>query len=260
VSTLELRREGAAVTVALNRPGVRNAFNAEMIEALTSTFDDLAQRQDVRVVVLAGNGRTFSAGADVHWMRASLDFTDEENLADARRMSDMFAAIDHLPQPLICRVHGAALGGGVGLVAVSDIVLAEEGAQFGFTEVKLGIIPAVISRFVVPKIGTSWARALYLTGERFGADVAQRIGLVHHVVPTDRLDDLVRQKVHEVQTSGQIAVREAKALIADVVTVERESVRDLTVRRIATLRASAEGQEGLRAFLDKRSPSWIEGT
>jgi methylglutaconyl-CoA hydratase len=189
-------------------------------------------------------------------MRESLDFSTEENLADARRMFDMFAAMNDLPQPLVGRVHGAALGGGMGLIAVCDVVVAEEGTVFGFTEARLGIIPAVISRFVVPKIGESWARALFLSAERFETDLAQRIGLVHWIAAPGELDELVQSKVNEMLMSGPEAVRQAKRLVASVVAMDRADVREYTAQRIAQLRAAPEGQEGLRAFLEKRSPAW----
>jgi len=182
--TIDLVRSGPVVTVSLNRPDVRNALNAQMIAELTDAFQSLTARDDMRVIVLQGNGASFSAGADVNWMRASLDFSPGVNLEDARRMSDMFHAIDLVSAPVVCKAHGAALGGGMGLLAVCDIVVAAEGTVFGFTEVKLGIIPAVISRFVLPKIGESWARALYLTAERFGPDLARHTGLAPWVTPT----------------------------------------------------------------------------
>lgn len=253
--TIEVERDGPTVTVLLNRPDVRNAFNAEMIGELTEAFGAIAD-SDVRVVVLRGQGASFSAGADVNWMRASLDFTEAENRDDALRMSDMFATIDSVPQAVIGRVHGAALGGGMGLMAVCDVVVADAKTVFGFTETKLGIIPAVISRFVLPKIGPSWARALFLTGERFGVDVAQRIGLVHWAAAEGELDDLVGQKVNDLLTAGPQAVREAKQLVAALGDLDDARTRNLTAERIAALRSAAEGQEGLRAFLEKRSASW----
>jgi methylglutaconyl-CoA hydratase len=254
--TIELEIDGQVATISLNRPSVRNAFNAEMIAELTETFLGLRTRDDIRVVVLRGNGPTFSAGADITWMRSSLDFTEEQNGADALHMSDMFAAIDEAPQVVIGSVHGAALGGGMGLLAVCDIAVAAEGTKFGFTEAKLGIIPAVISRFVLGRIGAHWARALYLTAERFGPDVARQIGLVHWIVATDELDDCIRAKVREVLTSGPEATRVAKRLIAEASAMPPRELRDYTARAIARVRTSPEGQEGLRAFLEKRRPSW----
>lgn len=255
--TIDVSHSGHVVTISLDRPDVRNAFNARMIADLTEAFTNLALRDDLRAAVLRGNGPSFSAGADVTWMRASLGFSETENLEDARRMSDMFHAVDSLPIPLIARVHGAALGGGMGLIAVCDIVIAAEDALFGFTEAKLGIIPAVISRFVLPKTGESWARALYLTGERFGPDVARQIGLVHWVTPADALDAVVEEKMALLLTSGPAAAREAKSLIVRARGLDTFAMRELTAERIAAVRTTAEGQEGLRAFLEKRKPGWL---
>jgi len=253
--TIGLDRAGQVATVTLNRPDVRNAFNARMIAELTEAFTELAS-SPVTAVVLRGAGASFSAGADVNWMRTGLDFTPEQNLEDALRMSDMFAAIDSLPKPVVARVHGAALGGGMGLMAVCDVVVAAEGTVFGFTEAKLGIIPAVISRFVLPKIGPSWARALYLTAERFGPELAQRIGLVHWVAPVEELDHVVDQKVGELVTSGPEAMGQVKSLVAAALQLDPAELRGYTAAQIAALRAAPEGQEGLRAFLEKRDPSW----
>jgi methylglutaconyl-CoA hydratase len=253
--TIELDLGGPVATVTLNRPDVRNAFNARMIAELTEVFTEL-ESSPVRAVVLRGAGASFSAGADVNWMRAGLDFTPEQNLDDALRMSDMFAAIDSLPKPVVARVHGTALGGGMGLMAVCDVVVATEGTVFGFTEAKLGIIPAVISRFVLPKIGPSWARALYLTAERFGVELAQRIGLVHWIAPVEELDRIVDQKARELLSSAPEAIREAKKLVTTALELDRIELRDYTAACIAALRSGPEGQEGLRAFLEKRDPSW----
>jgi methylglutaconyl-CoA hydratase len=254
--TIEIGVDGPVAVLTLNRPDVRNAFNAAMIDELTQECARLTAQDDVRVVVLRGSGASFCAGADVGWMRSSLDFTFEENLADAQRMSDMFEAICTLPKPVIARVHGAALGGGMGLMAACDIVVAASDTVFGFTETKLGIIPAVISRFVVPKIGESWARALFTTGERFGADLAHELGLAHWVCRPEELDSIVRQKTAELLSAGPAAVSAAKRLIGELAIVERARQRDLTAERIASLRTGAEGQEGLRAFLEKRRPTW----
>jgi methylglutaconyl-CoA hydratase len=255
-STIELDVAAGVATISLARPQVRNAFNAQMIEELTVAAGQVSERDDIRVVVLRGQGASFSAGADINWMRASLEYDAAENLADARRMSDMFAAIDAIPQAVIGRVHGAALGGGMGLIAVCDIVVSTDTAIFGFTETKVGIIPAVISRFVIPKIGSSWARALYLTGERFDAELAREIGLVHWIVEDAALDDAVGAKTRELSGSGPLAIREAKRLVHDLAGAQGLGVRDLTAERIAGLRAGPEGQEGLRAFLEKRQASW----
>ena len=256
--TIEVRREGPVTTVSLNRPEVHNAFNARMIAEITDAFTQLRLRSRTRAVILRGHGRSFSAGADVTWMRASLEFSRQENLEDARRMSAMYAAIDALPAPVIARVQGAALGGGMGLLAVCDIVIAARDCRFGFTETKLGIIPAVISPFVLPKLGESWARALFLTGERFGPELARQIGLVHWIAEPEELDALVAEKVEELLSSGPEAVRAAKELIWGVLSREAGARREYTAQRIAEIRTSPGGQEGLRAFLEKRKPAWRE--
>lgn len=253
---IDVTIEGSVATLVLNRPEVRNAFNAGMISALIETCVELRRREDIRVVLLRGAGPVFSGGADARWLRESLEFTETQNLQDAGRMSDMYEAIDSLPQVVIGLIHGAALAGGMGLVAVCDIVLAAEGTIFGFTEAKLGIIPAVISRFVLPKIGRSWARALYLTGERFDTAVARQIGLVHWIATPDTIDEIVNDKVREVLSSGPNAARAAKCLLADLDGMSDMAVRDTTVRRMAELRVTPEAQEGLRAFLDKRPAAW----
>jgi methylglutaconyl-CoA hydratase len=254
------RRDGAVEHLILNRPAVRNAFNEEVIAELTAwaaaTREAAAQR-DVRVVVLSGAGKTFCAGADVTWMSKTVEFTEEDNLRDAMAMSQMFGALDALPVPLVGRVQGAALGGGAGLAAVCDIVVAEESALFGFTEVKLGILPAVISPFALAKIGRSAARELFLTGSRFPAARAREIGLVHAVVPAAELDSAVERYVRELLTAGPEAIAAAKALIPQVWGRSALEAMPLTAAAIAGRRVSKEGQEGLRAFLDKRTPSWL---
>ncbi|MDQ3938805.1 MAG: enoyl-CoA hydratase-related protein [Chloroflexota bacterium] len=245
--------------VTLDRPEVHNAFSAPLIGDLRGLFRRLADESNerLRVVVLSGAGPSFCAGADVAWMRASLGLSREANEQDAMVMAEMFDAIDRCPVPVISRVHGAALGGGMGLCAVSDLVIAEAGTRFGFTETRLGILPAVISPFVIAKIGESHARALFPPGRRFDALRALRIGLVHEVVEGDEaLDRAVEAAVGDVLAAGPTAARAAKAIIREVRGLPHESTRWHTARRIAAQRTSAEGQEGLRAFLEKREPSW----
>ncbi len=252
---------GVVARVSLNRPEVHNAFNADLIGTLRSTFRGFADEpaETLRAVVLAGNGPSFCAGADVTWMRASLGLSKEQNEQDAMVMAEMFDAIDRCPAPVIARVHGAALGGGMGLCAVSDLVLAETGARFGFTEVRLGILPAVISPFVISKIGETQARALFPSGKRFDATRALRIGLVHEVFEGEgALDAAVDGAVDDLLAAGPTATRAAKAIVREVRGLPHESTRWHTARRIATQRTSPEGQEGLRAFLEKREPGWKE--
>lgn len=259
MSGLRVTRDGAFVRVTLDRPEVRNAFNAELIGQLRSTFDAFAREpaDALRGVVLAGEGSVFCAGADIGWMRSAVGLSIEDNERDAAAMQAMFSSIDLCPVPVIARVNGAALGGGMGLCAVSDIVVATAETVFGFTETKLGILPAVISTFVLPKIGESAARALYATGERFGAERARSIGLVHEVVPdTAALDARVDKLLGELRSAGPTAARAAKMLIHELRSLPPDEARAHTVRHIAQQRASAEGQEGLAAFLEKRPPGW----
>lgn len=256
---LDVRRDGPVEYLTLNRPEVRNAFNEEVIAELTSWAGSLraaAERGDVRAAVLAGAGRTFSAGADVAWMSKTIAYSEEENVRDATAMSRMFTALNDLAVPLIGRIQGAALGGGAGLAAVCDIVVAADDAMFGFTEVKLGILPAVISPFALAKIGRSAARELFLTGARFSAARALQIGLVHAVVPVADLDRAVASYVAEILSAGAEAVAAAKALIPAVWGQTPDEATALTARAIASRRVSAEGQEGLKAFLEKRPPAW----
>jgi methylglutaconyl-CoA hydratase len=254
---LQIRRDGAVEHATLNRPDVRNAFNDEVVGELRQWAEGLAADPGVRVVVLAGAGKVFSAGADAAWMARMADASEAENEADALATTAMLRAINTLPVVVIGRIQGAALGGGSGLAAVCDIVIAEEGAVFGFTETKLGILPAMISPFVLPKIGVSHARALFLTGVRFTAAKALAIGLVHTVVAAGQLDAAVADVVREALTAAPTGVAAAKRLIPQVAGRSPEEVAALTARTIAAQRVSPEGQDGLRAFLEKRQPGWV---
>jgi methylglutaconyl-CoA hydratase len=254
---LRVTRRGFAAIVTLARPRVRNAFNARLIAELHAVFRKLNQSEDVRAVVLEGEGPIFSAGADLTWMRASLDFSRDENISDALRMADMFRAINSCRVPVIGRIQGAALGGGAGLTAVCDIAIAAEGTIFGFTEVRVGIAPAVISPFATRKIGRSWARALFTTGERFDARLALQIGLVHQVVPADQLDAAVTEKLLAIGQSTPAGVRASKLLAMTVLDLPDDEAREMTAATIAGLRVDPEGQEGIRAFLEKRPAAWV---
>jgi methylglutaconyl-CoA hydratase len=245
VTALRVERDGAILRVTLSRPDRRNAFDAALIAQLTEAFGDVS---DARAVVLAGDGASFSAGADVGWMRSSVELSVEENVEDALTLRRMLEAIDGCPAPVVARVQGHALGGGAGLVACSDVAVAAEDAVFAFSEVKLGLIPAVISPFALAKIGPGPARRYFLTGERFDAQTALRIGLVHEVAAD--LDSAVERIVGELLSAGPEAVRAAKRLV-----LERPDGAE-TARWIAERRASEEGQEGLRAFLERGKPSW----
>ena len=246
MAALRVEQSGDLLSVVMARPERRNAFDADLIRELTDAFADVGD--DVRAVLLAGEGKSFSAGADVEWMRSSIELSYEENVADARRLRKMLETMNSCPAPVVARVHGHALGGGCGLVACADIVVSAPDTRFAFSEVKLGIIPAVISPFALAKIGPGAARRYFVTGEVFDAATALRIGLVHEVA--EELDAAVARIVAELRTAGPEAARHAKKLV-----LERPDGLG-TERRIAQRRTSEEGQEGLKAFLEKRDPPW----
>jgi methylglutaconyl-CoA hydratase len=249
---LRVRRDGAVEHIALNRPEVRNAFNEDLIGELASWASQATLDPELRAVVLSGEGPSFCAGADLAWMAKMASYTEADNLRDAAAAARMFAALDQLPVPVIARVHGAALGGGAGLAAVADIAVAAEGATFGFTEVRLGLLPAVIAPYVLAKIGLSAARELFLTGRRFDADRALRIGLVHAVVPADQLDRVVQEYVDDLLAGSREAIAAAKALLRSIAALSIEEAMPFTVEAIARRRTSPDAQERMRAFL-KRS-------
>jgi methylglutaconyl-CoA hydratase len=255
---LSERRADGSAWITLNRPEVHNAFDDRLIAELTAALTALAADDAVRAVVLTGSGRSFSAGADLNWMRRSSTYGEADNLADARALARLMAVLNELPKPTIARVNGAALGGGTGLVACCDVALASADAKFGTTEVRLGLIPAVIGPYVVAAIGVRQARRLMLTGERIAAAEAARIGLVHEVVPADQLDDAVARVLADILKGGPEALAAAKRLARDLAgcPIGAELIDD-TARRIAALRASPEAREGLAAFLDKRPPGWL---
>jgi methylglutaconyl-CoA hydratase len=253
---LDIRRAGPVEYITLNRPDIRNAFDERMIEELSHWAAAVADDDQVRVAVIAGAGKAFCSGADMTWMSRMVSYTHEENVRDASGMARMYAALDRLPIPLVGRVHGAALGGGVGLVAVCDIVAAAEATVFGFTEVKVGLVPAVVSPYVMAKIGLSAARELFITGKRFDAKRAKEIGLAHCVVPEEELDNCVNDYVSELLTAAPEAIAMVKELLRKVWGRAVQDTMGLTVDAIAARRVSAEGQEGMKAFLDKRKPEW----
>lgn len=254
---LAIRRDGPVEHVLLNRPDVRNAFNDEVVAELRQWAEAAAADTGLRAVVLGGAGKVFSAGADAAWMARMAAASRDDNERDALATTAMLRAINSLPVVVIGRIQGAALGGGSGLAAVCDIVVADDKAVFGFTEVKLGILPAMISPFVLPKIGVSAARELFLTGARFSAARAHTIGLVHAVVPIDQLDATVAGYIAEVLTAAPTGIAAAKALIPRVWGQAPEDVAALTASTIAAQRGSPEGQDGLHAFLEKRDPGWV---
>lgn len=253
---VRVERGGPVARVRLARPDVRNAFDEVLIAELSRAFLSFVDDDVTRVVVLSGEGPVFCAGADVAWMRKAGRFSREENEADAERMARMLWAIDTCPKPVVAAAHGAAIGGGVGLLAAADIALAAEGTVFSLAEVKLGILPSVISPYVLRAIGARQARRFFLTGQRFDAAEARRLGLVHAVAPPEELNALCEREVAALLTSAPRAVETAKRLIAEVAGKRPEEAMPVTVRTIAERRASDEAKEGLTAFLEKRPPSW----
>ncbi len=248
--------EGIA-TLTLNRPSRHNAFDDTLIQELTDTLIALGQQDEVRAVVLAGEGKSFSAGADLNWMKRMADYDREDNYRDAQALGHLMHTLDALPKPTIARVHGAALGGGVGLVASCDVAIAASTAVFSLSEVRLGLMPAAISPFVIKAMGERQARRYFITAERFDADEARRIGLVHEVVAPDALDATINELLERLRANGPHAMVAAKQQVLDVGgrPVDTAMLED-SARRIADIRVSPEGREGISAFLDKRKPDW----
>ncbi len=255
--SVERSHQDKIATVTLRRPEIHNAFNAQVVADLTHAFTELSGDDRLHGAILTGAGPSFSAGADLNLMKSAATLTEEQNLQDALQLADMLQLINTCPCPVLARVNGTAMGGGVGLVAVCDIAIASESARFAFSEVKLGIAPAVISPFVVRKIGETNARVLFVTGERFSAARALTIGLVHSVVPPEQLDEAVGMAIKELVSSAPQALRVCKKLAMTVGRMESEQARTFTASTIAQLRVGDEGQEGLSAFLEKRKPSWV---
>ena len=247
---------GPVTTVTLNRPDVRNALNEESMAELTQWAQSVPADGSIRVAILQGAGPVFSAGADLHWMSKMVGYSRDQNVADARKLAALYQALDNLPVPLIGRIHGAALGGGAGLAAVCDVVIATDDAMFGFTEVTLGIVPAMISPYVLRKIGLSAARELCLNGTRFSAARALEIGLIHERVGVNEIDEAVQRHVDQFKKAAPSAIAAAKVVLRDVYGRLPSEVMAMTVDAIANQRVSPEGQEGMRAFLEKRKPSW----
>jgi methylglutaconyl-CoA hydratase len=255
--TISLSPRGV-LTLTLNRPDKHNALNAELLTALHAALLDAERDQHVRVIVLTGAGASFCAGADIAHMRSMLDSSEEQNLDDARLVAQCMRALDEVDRPLIARVNGNVFGGGVGLVACADIAIGVNTAKFALTEVRLGLVPATISPYVIRAIGTRQARPLFVTGVPFGADHALAIGLLHDVVDPTELDVAIERQVAAILQGGPLAVREAKRLVRTAASAsERDALQEETSQLLAKLRVSAEGKEGLSAFLEKRKASWI---
>jgi len=258
LTTIEIERQANVAWVWLNRPDVRNAFNDVMIRELTETFVALGQDSSVKVVILAGRGPSFCAGADLNWMKRTSQYTFEENRSDAGNLTRMLDVLYRLPKPTIARVNGHAFAGGMGLVSACDIAIASEEAQFCLSEVRIGLIPSTIGPYVISAIGIRAARRYMMSAERFTAVEAHRLGLVHEVVGTNALDDMVKNFVKYFKQGGSDAHRETKALIETIdQSALDQRLLDETAIRIARVRASSEGQEGIRSFLEKRKPNWV---
>jgi methylglutaconyl-CoA hydratase len=250
---LLIKRNGAVTTITLNRPDVRNAFDEDQISRITAAFNSVT---DERVVILRGEGNVFCAGGDLNWMKMSIHFSEEENRRDAEKLARMFKAVDECPCPVIAAVHGAAFGGGLGLVCCADIAVSAVDTKFCFSETKLGLAPAVIGTFAIQKIGRSFARRYFLSAEVFDADQAKQMGLVHEVVDQGELLRKAETIARQIEQNGPIAVREAKKLIRESAGLQVDESLALSANVIARLRVSEEGQEGVSAFLEKRTPSW----
>lgn len=258
-TTVRVEITDRVMNLTLDRPEVHNAFNDELLSEMIDLFEDRGSMEGLRAIVLRSDGKNFCAGADLNWMAEMVDYSREENVRDSSALAKMFAVMNESPVPLIGRVQGAAIGGGVGIVSICDVVVAERQAVFGLSEVKLGILPAVISPYVIRKIGESHARALFLTGERFGSERALRIGLVHHVEDgIAGVDGRVEKLIGQLKTSGPEAVRACKTLIEHVAHSELSEAIPYTIEAIAERRVSAEGQEGMSAFLEKKTAPWVE--
>ena len=255
--TLELERDGQVLHVRLDRSEKRNAFNGKVVDDLREFFTAANSDDATRVVVMSGKGKSFCAGADLTWMAEQAELDEAGNEQGGAHMASMFLSIARCQKPVVVRIHGHALGGGTGLTAAADIAISTDSALFGLTEVKLGIVPAVISPFVIQKIGVGRARALFLTGERFDGREAERIGLVYRAVSEDQLDTEVARVVGELLSSGPAAVASAKVLVKDVASLSLDDAIALTSKWIARIRSTPEAREGMQAFLDKRRPDWM---
>jgi methylglutaconyl-CoA hydratase len=256
--TILLEKRNKVMWVTLNRPEVHNAFNSVMINELSAVFDLAKDDPDVRVVVLTGKGKSFCAGADLNWMKEIIKYSFEQNLEESMNIAELMRKIYALPKPAIAMVNGAAIGGGTGFVSASDIAIASDNAKFGLSEVKIGLVPAAISPYVVRKIGESKAREYFLTGKRISAQTAKDIGLVNDTVPFTELGGRIDALIEQLVTSGPEAIACCKELLIKVPRMQTSEVKEFTARMIANLRVSEEGQEGMAAFLEKRKPKWME--
>jgi len=257
LETILCEVDGPVTRITLDRPEIHNAFNDEMLIELIDTFKEIQSKKgEIRVVVLTGNGKSFCAGADMNWMKKMIHYSYEENIEDSNQLSECMYRLYSLPQPTIARVNGAAIGGGMGLVAACDIVVAQENAVFSLSEVKLGLVPACISPYVVKRAGESKCREFFLSGERISAEKALSAGLVNEVIPLDQLDSTVDRWIEQFLKNGPEALAVCKKLLEKVPSMSLEEAKAYTADGIAKLRISEEGQEGMNAFLEKRKPKW----
>ena len=256
--TIELKRENDVVKVILNRPEVHNAMNEKLMKELTSCFKKLRDDDDIRIIILTGNGKSFSAGADLNWMKSMAHYSKEENIKDSRLLLDLYETIYNCPKPVIGLINGHAFGGGIGLIAVCDISIATPGKKFAFSEVNLGIIPSVISTYIVRRIGLINMRRLFITGEHFDSEYANKIGLIDYIISDEEIDTEVQKYVKLLRSSGPKAIIEVKDLINKYQNMSISKYKEHTVKKIAELRVSDEGQEGINAFLKKRNSKWSD--
>jgi methylglutaconyl-CoA hydratase len=254
--TLVITKKDDITTVALNRPDVHNAMNEILMDELTRCFQQLSIDDTVTAIILTGNGKSFCAGADLTWMKKMVTYSQEENKKDSRLLLDMYESIHSCPKPVLGRINGAAFGGGIGLLAVCDITITVPEVTFAFSEIKLGIIPAVISTFVASRMTPAAMRRLFITGERFDSATAQKIGLIDIIVTPEKFDETINSCIEQVHSSGPHAIKEVKHLIYNLQKMDIKEYKEFTVEKISELRASEEGQEGIKGFLEKRKPSW----
>ena len=253
--TIELKKENNTATIILNRPKVHNAMNEKMMKELTECFKEL-KNDDSKIIVITGNGKSFSAGADLNWMKSMVDYSKEENIEDSKLLLNLYEAIYNSPKPTIAKVNGHAFGGGLGLFFLFYIVISVKDCKFAFSEAKLGIIPSVISTYIFRRIGLSNMKRLFITGERFKSDYAEKIGLVDFCVDEDKIDEMVEKYIKIIGSSGPKAIIEIKKLVNKCEEMNREKYKNHTVEKISELRISDEGQEGISAFLEKRKSKW----
>jgi methylglutaconyl-CoA hydratase len=256
--TIEIHKNNKTVTIILNRPEVHNALNEQLMKELIDCFKKLDRDNDIRIIILSGKGKSFCAGADLNWMKSMVNYSKEENIEDSKLLLNLFEAIYNCSKPVIGRINGHAFGGGLGLLAVCDINVAKPNLKFAFSEVKLGIIPSVISSFIVKRINLAYMRRLFITGEKFDSDYAKEIGLIDYIVPDEEFDSKINEYIEKILSSGPIAIGEIKNLVDKYQELDLEKYKTFTVEKISELRISEEGQEGINAFLEKRKTKWSD--